>query len=422
MFVYKTPKELEALSEYQLEKYLDEKQKHEEKVAKENAEKAAKEVSDKAIEDAKKDFDQKLEDAKKAQEEAIEAQKTELQSRIDELTAKLQRTGLNDRGDRIKTMSELIEAKLSTDEGEEMLKNFMKGMKEKFNTDVETSKVFLKPTANGGYSNPDLVGIYSQGHNNLHARDLMRVFPVSEFADMVKYLRLEVDPAADSIGLVGEGVKKPKIGYIPTPVSTPIRKIAGLLDVSDESMNDLKGFRAWLASELPLAYLDVEDEYVFNHQTDGVVTLAQTWVPNGSVTAASNAWDILVSARTQVSLNKRRATAAIVSPIVYQELLINKDLEQAYTYPIIIDANGVLRIGTLPVYESNSFEDGEFLVGDFATGAALHQKEAMNIRYSEENATNFEDNLITVRIEGRVCVSVYKPDAFVKGEVSFPTT
>lgn len=419
MFVYKTPKELEGLSEYQLEKYFDEKQKHEEKVAKENAEKAAKEVSDKAIEDAKKDFDQKLEDAKKSQDEAIEAQKTELQSRIDELTAKLQRTNFADRQERKQTMSDLIEAKLSTDEGEQLLKDFAQGKRATFNTDVEIGKALLKPTSNGGYVSPEMAGIYGVGHDVLHARDVLRVLPT--MSDVIKFLQLTPDPDADGIGQVAEGATKPDMAYISNVVSVEVVKLAGLLDVSDEMLDDVVGLRAFLAAELPLAYLEVEDQYIFK-SADGIYTLAQTWVPNGSVTAASNVWDILVSARTQISLNKRRATAAFVSPILYQELLINKDLEQAYTYPIVTDANGVLRIGTLPVYETNIMEDGEFLVGDFATGAALWQRKAMNVRYSEEHKDNFAKNVVTIRIESRVAVTVYKTDAFVKGEITFPTT
>src|SRR5690606_38771236 len=164
-FTYKTEKEIAELSEYQREKYFDQKREFEANQAKEAAEKAATEKANEVIESAKKDFDAKLEEAKKAQEDAIEAQKADLQSKIDELTAKLQRTNFADRQERIKTMSELIEAKLSTEEGEKMLKDFANGAKAALNTEIEVGKAtFLKPTANGGYVAPEMSGIYGQGH------------------------------------------------------------------------------------------------------------------------------------------------------------------------------------------------------------------------------------------------------------------
>jgi len=316
-------------------------------------------------------------------------------------------------------MSELIEAKLSTEEGEKLLKEFAQGKRQLFNTDVEATKVLLKPTSNGGYVSPEMAGVYGVGHDVLHARDVLRVLPT--MSDVIKFLQLTPDPDADGYGIVEEGAQKPDLGYLSNVVSVEVEKIAGLLDISDEMLDDVVGLRAFLAAELPLAYLDFEDSYIFK-STNGIYTLAQTWVPNGNVTAASNAWDILVSARTQVSLNKRRATAAFVSPVLYQELLINKSDENAYTYPIIIDVNGVLRVGNLPIYETNILEDGEFVVGDFATGAAFWQRKAINIRYSDEHKDNFAKNIVTVRVEGRGAITVYKTDAFVKGDVTFATT
>lgn len=418
-FTYKSPKELEDLSEYQLEKYLDEKAKFEAEQAKENAETAAKAIAEQLIADAKKSQEEAIEAVKEEAKKALEAKDEELKGKIEALEAKLQRTNFGDRAERIKTMSDLIEAKFSTTEGEQLLKDFAKGAKGAFNTDMEASKVLLKPTGNGGYVAPEMAGIFGVGHDMLHARDVLRVLPTA--ADVIKFLRLTPNPDADGIGLVEEGQTKPDMGYLSEVVSVEVEKIAGLLDISDEMLDDIVGLRAFLAAELPLALYEFEDQYIFK-STNGIYTLAEQWVPNGNVTAESNAWDILVSARTQVSLNKRRATAAFVSPILYQELLINKSDENAYTYPIIIDANGVLRVGTLPIYETNIMEGGEFVVGDFATGAAFWQRKAVNIRYSDEHKDNFAKNIVSVRIEERGAITVYKTDAFVKGDIGYPTT
>lgn len=365
-----------------------------------------------------------LEDVKAEQAKTVEAMKAEFDQSIKDaavkaaadletLEAKMKNLSpLNDRSERVKTMSDYIMLKLSTPEGEALLKNFQRNKKD-LNFEVEgvEKATFVKPTAGGGYVSPEMAGIYGVGHDSLHARNVLRVLPTA--SDLVKFLQLTpTDPSG--FGYVAEGATKPDLGYTSVVKSVDIKKIAGLLDVSDEAMDDLVGFRAFLATELPLAYLDFEDQYVFKHVTDGIYTQAQAWVPNGSVSASSNSWDKIISAATQVRLNKRNPTAAFVSPVGYQELLINKDTGDAYTYPVVMDSNGVLRVGALPVYPTNILEDGEALIGDFATGAALWQKKGMMVEYSDEHKDNFATNIVTIRVEARICVAVYKTDAFVK--------
>lgn len=379
-------------------------------------ERAIKEAVDAQLEAVKAESAKSVEAMKAEFQAEIEKAKQEAKEEAEKLQAKLKEQGIGTpREERIKTMEEYIMAKFSTEEGEALLKNFMRD-KKSLNTDIEgTEKAFLKPTSNGGYVSPELAGIYGAGHDTLRARNVLRVLQTS--SDLIKFLQLTPDPDADGYDYVAEGATKPDLAYLSQVKQVAIKKIAGLLDVSDESMDDLVGFRAFLASELPLAYLDFEDQYIFKHTTDGIYTQAEAWVPNGTVDASSNAWDKIISAATQVRLNKRNPTAVFVSPIGYQELLINKDLENAYTYPIVMDSNGVLRVGGLPIYATNVLEGGEFLVGDFATGAALWQRQGMTVAYSDEHKDNFATNIVTIRIEARIAVTVYKTDAFVKGDL-----
>lgn len=425
MFVYKSEKEIAELSEYQREKYFDQKRDHEAKEAKDAAEKAAKD----AVELALKDVDSKIADAKKeAQDEAKAEVEAQLKAKDEEVNAKLEamekaweKSNVLNRSEKIKTMSDYITAKFSTPEGEQMLKDFANGAKSALNTEIEVGKAtFLKPTTNGGYVAPEMSGIYGQGHEDMHLRQILRVLPTT--SDLIKYLRLTPTEGSELPEITAEGAIKKELDFTPEIVEVAVKKIAGYITVSDESISDLVGFRAFLATELPLAYLDAEDLYILRHTTDGLIANAEAWTPQGNVTATSNAWDILVSAGTQIRKNKRKATAAVVSPDVYQELLINKDDEKAYTYPVVADANGVLRVGTMPVYESAILEGGEFVVGDFVRGAKLWQKEAINVRYSDQHADNFIYNLTTIRVEGRVALEVSLPDAFVYGDMGFVTT
>ncbi|MEI2271823.1 phage major capsid protein [Sphingobacterium sp. ML3W] len=419
MFKYLTAKEFEALSEYQQEKYLDEKREHEAKIAKEEAEKAGKEAAQKLI-------DENKEATEKATQEAIDKAigvvKDEYDKKIEKAQADMNRAKekeLEMRG--IKTMRDEIEEKLSTEEGESMLKEFIRGNRSKLDVNLE-SKAVLKPTgAAGSGVAPQFANIVGPGHDTFHARQAIPVYPTT--SDLIKYVQFTVDPDADGYKMTGEGDTKGKLGYIPAVKDAPVRKIAGLLDVSDEINDDIVGIRAFWAAELPQAYFDAEDLQVFKGDGTGQNLLGLWYqassqsLPLGSVTSASNHWDKIAAAITEVRRKpiKRNVTASYISPVAYMELLLNKsDGSGDYDYPIIMGNDGILRVGDVPVMWSNVFEDAEGVLGDFARGTAIFQRKEMNIRYSEENKDNFEKNLLTIRLEGREALPIYYPESFKK--------
>ena len=418
-FKYLSAKEFEGLSEYQQEKYLDEKRQHEAKVAKEEAEKAGKEAAQKLLDEAK-------EQTEKATQEAIESAvkvvKDEYDAKIEKAMADMNRAKekeLEMRG--AKTMRDEIEEKLSTEEGVAMMKEFVRGNRSKLDVNIE-SKAVVKPTgANGSGVAPQFAGIVGPGHDVFHARQALPVYPTT--SDLIKYVQFTADTNAEGFKMTAEGSKKGVLGYIPSVKDAPVRKIAGLLDVSDEANDDIVGLRAFWASELPQAYFDAEDLQIFKGDGTGQNLLglwqqaALQTLPLGNVELTANNWDKIAAAITEVRRKpiKRNVTAAYVSPVAYMDLLLNKaDGSGEYDYPIIMGADGILRVGDVPVMWSNVFEDNEGVIGDFARGAAIFQRQGMNIRMSEENKDNFENNIVTIRLEGREALPIYYPESFKK--------
>lgn len=411
-FTYKTPAEVEALSEYQREKYLDEKVQFEKS--------ESKRMADEAVAEALKTVDSKIEDAvNKAKDEAkvttdqlLKDKQAEADAKFQEMEKQIKNSGgAYSRSERAKTMGDYIEAKLSTDEGEAMLKAFIAGQRKEFNTEVEDAEkaVFLTPT--GGVP-VDYLGVLSNSYGRVHMRNLMPVYPT--LSNMITFLRLVQDPTADGIQQTAEGALKGELKYTPTEVKVPVVKLAGYVNLSEEAFDDVVGLRAWLARELPNAYLKVEDEYILLDPTYGIYPLATAWVADGAI----NAWDTLISALAQLETADQYGTAILVSPAGKKELRRNKDLINGlYTYPMISFDNGILRFDGIPVYSTNSLTGLQFLVGDFAEGVELRQRKGMNVRYSTENEDNFVKNVITVLIEGRVAVCVKRPQAFVKGSM-----
>lgn len=410
-FKYKSPAEFEALSEYQKEKYLDDKLKHEAKLADERAEKAAKTAVEAIKADLETAADDKIKGLTEANKKALKELAEKYDQDLEKLQASLKAAKIGEINERLKGASEFILEKLSTEEGEAFLKSFIKGKKFEFEI---SEKAMLKPV--GGVA-PQFTDIVGPGHDENHARDLIPVFPT--ISDLIKFIQFTVDPDA-GFGYTAEGAQKPDLGYDATVQQAIVQKIAGLLDISDEMLDDTVGFRAWIAYELPKAYLDFEDYQIYkgvggNDAILGLWTQAdpQT-LPLGSVTQASNTIDKVMAGITEIRMLRRGTSAAVVSPVEWMEILINKGNTDEYTYPIILRADGVMTIGGIPIYWSNCFLENEGLVGDFARGAAIFQRKGMEIAYSSEHKDNFGKNMVTVRLEGRIALVIRMPEAFKK--------
>lgn len=416
-FKQKSPAEFEALSEYQKEQYLDMKSKHDAEV---NA-KSAKEAATAAVEAMKVELskeNQALIDALKAENKAeLDKLSEENKAKLEEVQAAMKRAKVGEANLRMKGFSEHIVDKLSTDEGVAMIKAFFAGEKAKFNMELGEDEVKALGVPTNGVA-PEYTPIVGPGHDEFHARNIIPVFPT--ISNLVRFLQYVVDPAATGFQTVAAGAQKPNLGWIGTAVDAPVRKIAGLLDVQDELLDDVVGFRAWIAYELPKAYLDAEDLQIYKGNGTGENLLGlwtqagnQTF-PQGSVTAASNIIDKIVAGVTQVRKLKRATSAVVISPVAWQEIFINKGTTKDYTYPIILDASGVMRIGGVAIFWSNVFADGEGLVGDFARGTAIFQRKAMTIGYFDQNKDNVEKNVVTIRLEGRIALPIFYPESFKK--------
>ena len=427
-FEYMTSKEFEELTEKQQERYLKEKRAHESKEAKAFADEAIKTAIEGIKKDLQKDNEDLIANLNKEQKEAIEQatkeQAKEFAEKMEAVEVAMKRAKIGEANIRMKGFSDQIVDKLSTPEGEAMIKAFFAGQKEKFNMELGEDEIKALGVPSGGVA-PEFSPIVGPGHDEFHARNIIPVFPT--ISDLVKFIEFTTTGETAGFATVAAGAQKPTLAYTGTVKEAPVRKIAGLLDVQDELLDDVVGFRAWIAYELPKAYMDAEDLQIYKGDGSGTNLLGlwhqagnQTF-PQGSVTAASNTIDKVMAGITQVRKLKRNTSAVVLSPVAWQEIFINKGTEDIYTYPIILDANGVLRVGGVPIFWSNVFTDGEGLVGDFARGCYIWQRKAMQIGYFDQNKDNVEKNVITIRLEGRIALTINYPQAFKKLLLSVTT-
>jgi HK97 family phage major capsid protein len=75
----------------------------------------------------------------------------------------------------------------------------------------------------------------------------------------------------------------------------------------------------------------------------------------------------------------------------------------------------------LPVVRSRSITSGTALVGSWALGATLFEREGVSIRTTDSHASLFVSNTWIILAEERVGLAVHRPDFFVKGTVTAPS-
>lgn len=375
---------------------------------KEQAEAAATEKA-KAIEER---YLKEIELIKQANQGKID----DLQKAHDKLSDIVKQAEAGNPSNRIKALGDLILEGM--DKHKEAIAAFAKGGSNNFSFGMETKAVITvaKPTNSVA---PDFAPIVGIPHEDVHARN---VIPVSQTSsDNIRYVQFTAKEGA--IGMVAQGGAKPAFDWTVTVKDAPVRKIAGNVTVTTEFLDDIVGASSFLASELPQAYLDVEDFQVFKgdgtgQNLTGLFTIATPLTYSGTVTIASNRWDKLALAVAKVRRLKRSASAVFISPEDFMELLINKTSTGEYTYPAIY-GQAPLTIAGLPIYQHSVIDAGEALVGDYARGVRIFERQAPVVKFAYEHASNFTSNLVTVQVEGRIALPIYYPESFIS--VDFAT-
>ena len=111
------------------------------------------------------------------------------------------------------------------------------------------------------------------------------------------------------------------------------------------------------------------------------------------------------------------ATAVLLNPVDWAAIELLKDSQGRY---IIGDpANGAApSLWGLPVIQSNAITADTFMVGAFDMAATIHNREGVVVELSESDSDNFTKNLVTVRAERRLALTVERPASLRGGDLT----
>lgn len=220
---------------------------------------------------------------------------------------------------------------------------------------------------------------------------------------------------------VGESMAKPYSDIEFELVNSPVRTVAHLFKASRQILDDISGLISYIDGRARNGLqLAEENQLLFGNGSGsnilGIVPQASSFTPSLSV-ANATAIDRIRLALLQAVLAEFPSNGIVLNPIDWASIELTKDNEGRYIIGNPMDGT-TPRLWNLPVVETQAMNANNFLVGAFNMAAQIFDRMDMEVLISTENGKDFENNMITIRAEERLALAVYRPEAFVTGEVT----
>ena len=120
----------------------------------------------------------------------------------------------------------------------------------------------------------------------------------------------------------------------------------------------------------------------------------------------------------QAALAEYPATGHVMHPTDWARIETTKDSQGRY---IIGNPQGTLAptLWGLPVVATQAIGVDKFLTGAFSLGAQVFDRWQARVEIATENEDDFVRNLVTMLCEERLALAVYRPEAFIYGDLGF---
>lgn len=238
----------------------------------------------------------------------------------------------------------------------------------------------------------------------------------------VPYVR-EYTPTTNETGAssVAEAAVKPEVVMEFTDADAPIRKIAAWVPATMEILADAPLLAGYVNARLAyMVNFREQDQIIRGNgiapdltgilETSGVQTQTAT---NNDVPAT------IADSIAKVEIADGNASGIVMNP---GDFWASVSERRSTTFDG--EANGTAPIGApaptlwgVPVVRTRSMTTLTALVGDFASGAQIFDREGLTIRQSDSHDTYFIYNKVAILAEKRLGLAVYRPDLFVNTTV-----
>lgn len=261
-------------------------------------------------------------------------------------------------------------------------------------------------------------GILELPQRRLTVRDLISQGRIDNSA--IEYIREK--GFTNNADMVAEGSLKPSSDLQLEMIATSAKVIAHWMKASKQALADVSQLRSLIDNRL-LFGLALKEEQQFLHgtgvgqQLHGIIPQASAFtVPAGIPSGGLTVIDTLRIAVLQAVLAEYPATGHVLNPIDWAAIELTKDEIGRH---IIGQPQGgaPASLWRLPVVETTAMAQGKFLTGAFQMGAEVLDLWDSRIEVGFEN-DDFTKNLVTILAEERIAFAVYRPEAFVYGDLA----
>lgn len=271
-----------------------------------------------------------------------------------------------------------------------------------------------------GYSATQYLGMVDARKPRTRVRQLLSSGVMSE--KLVAYPQYTGGEGAAGYQ-VNEGDKKAQADFDWKMVQLLPKTIAVTVDVSKQSMMDIAWLSGFLSDHMQRLVLNKEDTEILtgvggNDALHGILPQATAYVPTDS--DFNTMYDYLVDAESQLEEDFYYATGILLNPRDYAKMLIRKTDSGEYNHPGLVFGGAnrdLLSFNGVPIFKSSALTRQTGIIADWGT-ASLLVREGLSFDISYENGTNFEKNMVTLRMEERVALAMYEPAAFMKIDFS----
>jgi len=219
---------------------------------------------------------------------------------------------------------------------------------------------------------------------------------------------------------VAETAKKPESTMKFDLVSTTAKVIAHYVKASRQILSDASQLASYIDGRLRYGLAFKEEQQLLNGDGTGQNLLGI--IPQATAyaapftPAAATVIDQIRLAMLQAELAEYPATGIVMHPTDWARVELTKDSTGRY---IIGNPQGVIgaTLWNRPVVATQAIEEDKFLTGAFRLGAQVFDRWQARVEVATENEDDFVKNLVTILAEERLALAVYRPEAFIYGDL-----
>lgn len=221
---------------------------------------------------------------------------------------------------------------------------------------------------------------------------------------------MEETTTTNNAATVAEGAEKPESALAFTERTAPVRKIATVLPVTDELMEDEPAMRGYVEQRLRL-FLQLAEETQLISGDGNAPNLTGIMNASNVQTQAKGADpvpDAVYKAMTLIQVNSfLDPTGVIFHPTDWQDVRLLRTTDGIYIWGSPSEP-GPERIWGLPVVKTTAATLNTAIVAAFDTAMQIFRRNEVSFAVSDQHSDFFIKNKLMLRVEERLAFPIYR--------------